>query len=238
MSSIPIPYLTTVIYFNLAFRPWGILIKLHLSVSETVALPWLSFPQKHSLSLFLNCHHCKLSHLSHMWLSEHIDEYNSLNLYKYIWIHPKSHCFLLSVWMLLVIAAFPLHNTTWGVWLAASGPLTRYKLTLIQRWISNCIHYKVWDKITYPFPNSNVCTVEVWEWLCNIIPHFIGYVITNPCSNQSWTMLVEWEPELQSPAPPACIAKNVWHYKSDADLLIPCSRMKCLAYNFLSDALH
>ena len=65
-----------------------------------------------------------MSHLNHMWLSEHLNEYNSLNLYKYIWIHPKSHRFLLSGWMLLVTAAFPLHNTTWGVWLAASGPLT------------------------------------------------------------------------------------------------------------------
>ena len=63
-----------------------------------------------------------MSYLNHMWLSEHTNEYNSVNLYKYIWIHPKSHCFLLSGWMLLVTAALPLHNTTWGVWLAASGP--------------------------------------------------------------------------------------------------------------------
>ena len=27
--------------------------------------------------------------------------------------------------------------------------------------ISNEIHYNVWDEITYPFPNFNVCTVEV-----------------------------------------------------------------------------
>ena len=75
---------------------------------------------------FLNCHRTKMSHLNHMCLSEHINEYNMLNLYKYIWIHPKSHCFLLSGWMLLVSAALPLHNTTWGVWLAASGPLSAW----------------------------------------------------------------------------------------------------------------
>ena len=41
---------------------------------------------------------------------------------------------------------------------------------------------KVWDEITYPFPNFNGCTVEVWEWISNFIPHFYEYVITYPCS--------------------------------------------------------
>ena len=27
---------------------------------------------------------------------------------------------------------------------------------------SNYMHYKMWDEITYPFPNFQVCTVEVW----------------------------------------------------------------------------
>ena len=48
-------------------------------------------------------------------------------------------------------------------------------------WISNCIHYKAWDEITYPFPNFNSATVEVWEWISNFIPHFTGHVITYPC---------------------------------------------------------
>ena len=65
-----------------------------------------------------------MSHLNYMWLSEHINEYNSVDLYKYVWIHPILHCFLLNGWMLLVTAAFPLHNPTWGVWLAASGPFS------------------------------------------------------------------------------------------------------------------
>ena len=29
--------------------------------------------------------------------------------------------------------------------------------------IKNCIHHKVLDRITCPFPNFNGCTVEVWE---------------------------------------------------------------------------
>ena len=30
---------------------------------------------------------------------------------------------------------------------------------------------QVWDEITYPFPNFNGCTMEVWEWISNFIPH-------------------------------------------------------------------
>ena len=47
-------------------------------------------------------------------------------------------------------------------------------------WISNYIHYKVWDEITYLFPNFNSATVEVWEWISYFIPHFIGRVIIYP----------------------------------------------------------
>ena len=28
------------------------------------------------------------------------------------------------------------------------------------------------DEITYPFPNFNGATVEVWEWISNFITHF------------------------------------------------------------------
>ena len=38
------------------------------------------------------------------------------------------------------------------------GPLL---LTLIPAWISNYIHCKVWDEITYPFPNFNSATIEI-----------------------------------------------------------------------------
>ena len=31
----------------------------------------------------------------------------------------------------------------------------------IPAWINNYIHYKVWDEITYPFPNFNSIAVEV-----------------------------------------------------------------------------
>ena len=61
------------------------------------------------------------------------------------------------------------------------GSLYKHGLTLIPVWISNYIHHKVWDEITYPFPNFNGAAVEVWEWLSNFIPHFTRYVITYSC---------------------------------------------------------
>ena len=42
---------------------------------------------------------------------------------------------------------------------AFRGPFYWHGLTLIPTWISNYIHYKLWDKITYPFLNVNGATV-------------------------------------------------------------------------------
>ena len=41
--------------------------------------------------------------------------------------------------------------------------IAKYRLTLIPAWISNYIYYKVRDDITYPFPNFNGRTDEVWD---------------------------------------------------------------------------
>ena len=41
------------------------------------------------------------------------------------------------------------------------GPIYKHGLTLIPVWISNHIHYKVWDEITSAFLYFNGCTVEV-----------------------------------------------------------------------------
>ena len=37
---------------------------------------------------------------------------------------------------------------------------------------------KVLDEITWPFPNVNGCTTEVWEWMGNFITHITRLVIT------------------------------------------------------------
>ena len=36
----------------------------------------------------------------------------------------------------------------------------------------------MYDEITYPFPNFNDYTVEVWETISNSIPHLIMDLIT------------------------------------------------------------
>ena len=40
---------------------------------------------------------------------------------------------------------------------------------------------KKWDEITYPFPDFNGATVDVWEWISNFIPYFIMGVIIYQC---------------------------------------------------------
>ena len=48
--------------------------------------------------------------------------------------------------------------------------------------MSNYIHYKVWDEITYPFPNLNGKTVEVWEWISDNVKclgHYPGTIYKN-----------------------------------------------------------
>ena len=42
-----------------------------------------------------------------------------------------------------------------------------------------------WDGITYPIPNLNGFTVEVWELVSNLITRFSGHVITYPCWDSS-----------------------------------------------------
>ena len=48
-----------------------------------------------------------------------------------------------------------------GWFMITRGPFYYHGLTLIPAWISNYIHYKLWDEITYPFLNFNGATVEV-----------------------------------------------------------------------------
>ena len=54
-------------------------------------------------------------------------------------------------------------------------------IILILAWINNLIYYKLWDEITYPFPNFNGETVGVWKWINNFILPFIGHEIAYPC---------------------------------------------------------
>ena len=55
----------------------------------------------------------------------------------------------------------------------------------------NYIHHKVWDEITYQFPNVNGATVEVRDSIINFIPQFTGHVITYPCWDWGYSMLIK-----------------------------------------------
>ena len=39
----------------------------------------------------------------------------------------------------------------------------------------------MWYEITYPFPNFNGATVEMWKLISNIIPHFTIHLNIHPC---------------------------------------------------------
>ena len=87
---------------------------------------------------------------------------------------------------------------------ANSSPFYWYGLTLIPAWISKHMPRKVWNEITYPFPNFNGGSVEVWEWISNFIPHIIMDVITYPCWDLSQSMLVigwDWSFRVKLPGP-------------------------------------
>ena len=51
--------------------------------------------------------------------------------------------------------------------------LSTMSSSVIPAWISKYIDYKVWDELTFPFPNFNGV-----EWIINYIPYFIKHVIT------------------------------------------------------------
>ena len=74
-------------------------------------------------------------------------------------------------------------------------PFHWHGLTLLSTWISNYIHYKMWDEIMYPFQTINF-QVSMGQLLkfgmeCNFSSHFTEHVITYPCWDWKWYMLVK-----------------------------------------------
>ena len=60
-------------------------------------------------------------------------------------------------------------------------PILLTRINYSSAWISNYIHYKIWDEISLPFINFNGATVEVWEWINDFFQPFTWYVITYTC---------------------------------------------------------
>ena len=69
-------------------------------------------------------------------------------------------------------------------------------VTFVPACISNYTHARMQHGITYPFPNFNGATFEVWERVSDFIPYLIGYVISYPKLDSSYSMLVKGAPGL------------------------------------------
>ena len=76
----------------------------------------------------------------------------------YIFIN-ENYCILIKIqfWFIFILSGGSVNGLAPNL----SGPFYKHGLTLIPARISNYIHYKVWDEITYPFLNFNGATVEV-----------------------------------------------------------------------------
>ena len=94
------------------------------------------------------------------------------------------------LWSMLTICGlshlYPMLRSGFALWHIPPGPHLLTWINLFPAWISNSMHCNMLDEITYPFPNFNGSTVEVWEWISNFILHFTGHVINYPC----WGLLV------------------------------------------------
>ena len=81
--------------------------------------------------------------------------------------------------------------------------VTLAEQTNIDRLIKNKLRYlsmlevmsdKVRDETIYPLPKFSGTTVEVWEWLSNFIHNFKMDVITYPCWDWSYCLIIKGAP--------------------------------------------
>ena len=91
-------------------------------------------------------------------------------------------------------------------------PLLLTWITLILSLISNHIPSKVWNEITYPFPNFKGATAEVWIMVSNFTPHFMSKVITYPCWYSNQNMLVKEATALYGAAPTVSRCSDPWEF--------------------------
>ena len=95
----------------------------------------------------------------------------------YIWNDFIINCY----WILLVVVFVICTYCHQWAFPSTRDPFYEQDFTFIRAWMSNHTPTKVWNEITYPFPNFNCVTVAVWKWISNFIPHFIMDGITYPC---------------------------------------------------------
>ena len=93
-----------------------------------------------------------------------------------------------------IIARYQQHLDTF------SGPVWQSGLNFISACIGIHIPSREWYQLTDPYPNFNCANIEVWEWISDLILHFIMDVITNVHIDKRGPMKF-W-----------CLIQKVWHY--------------------------
>ena len=107
------------------------------------------------------------------------------------------HCFMYVLLLNLFVSKYwNLHAMMWYLLLAFVGQFNGsycliysrgifyyHGITLILAWISNHMHYKVWDEIYLSM--LKLALLRFWQWICNFIPHFTQHLITCPCWESS-----------------------------------------------------
>ena len=93
------------------------------------------------------------------------------------WVKPYlySYHFLIS----LDLNKFLIFDIIWSI----ESVIKCLVWKMMTLWTTTCnttYYYKVWDDMTYPFPNDNGAAVHVSEWISNFISHFIMYMIIYP----------------------------------------------------------
>ena len=70
------------------------------------------------------------------------------------------------------------YGTHYDVALMSWGPFSYWNVsTLTPTCISDHTSGKVWDKVTYRFPNFNGTTAEAWEWMSYLLSHLLGMAL-------------------------------------------------------------
>ena len=101
-------------------------------------------------------------------------------------ITKKLRNFLLHIFFCMVISKAAGRISIRSFIIFFQGPLLiTWIIWIIGQWISNCIHYKMWHEITYPFLKFIHSQNSMWnhwslECTSNFIPHFTKCVIY-PC---------------------------------------------------------
>ena len=136
-------------------------------------------------------YHICPKHILHSNLPKVRSSRTSSSVAKSFWQSEKRTTAVLSWSMQNFKSIWQLNNVIWenessqdsGFRCASDGCVTLQQptATLITVGINNHMPSKVWNEITHQFLNFNGCTVKVYEWISNFIPHFVMDAITYPC---------------------------------------------------------